>query len=117
MRPDQLLRIESLRDRLLEVALSDADPVNWTAFGKTPKDMTQQERGDAKWCRGLAISTVALAMQVQRLMLNPTTGNAVVPDDPGRLERNEAEAVDAEIERYETAAAQVLIRAARRGKG
>lgn len=115
MRADQLLKLETLRDRLLDVAMRDADPENWTAGGKAPKDMTREERGDAKWCRALAISTVALTMQVTRLMLNPATGGASVPDEPGQPEQDEAETVDAEIARYEAAATEVLQRAARGG--
>lgn len=115
MRPDQLLRIESLRDRLLEVALKDADPDNWIGTGKKPDEMTREERGDAKWCRSLAVQTVALTMQVQRLMLNPVTGNAAVANEPDKS-ADETDTVEAEIARYETAAAEVLTRAARRGK-
>lgn len=118
MRPDQLTRIESLRDRLLEVALKDADPDNWIGKGKKPDELTREERGDAKWCRSLAVQTVALTMQVQRLMLNPVTGHAAVPSEPDKPAEVEAEVdtVEAEIQRYETAAAEVLTRAARRGK-
>lgn len=115
MRTDQLTRLEVLCDRLLEVALSDADPENWSASGKKLAEMTRDERGDAQWCRRLAVQTVALTMQVQRLMQNPVTGGAVVPDQPGKTEPDEAEAVDAEIARYESAASQVIDRH-RRGK-
>lgn len=112
MRADQLTRIEALRDRLLEVALRDADPANWVAGDLVPKDMTREQRGDAKWCRSLAVSTVALTMQVQRLMQNPVTGGAVVPDEPGKPEPDEGETVESEIARYEAAASAVLQRAA-----
>lgn len=109
MSPDQLIRLESLRDKLMERAIVDADPANWAAGDKAPKDMTREERGDAKWCRGLAINTVSLAMQVQRLMLNPTAGGALVPDkmDPAEPEAQE-ETIEAEVARFEEAAAQVL---------
>jgi hypothetical protein len=103
MRTDQLARLEALRDRLLEVAISDADPDNWTACGSKPKDMSKDERGDAKWCRSLAVSTVALTMQVQRLMLSQAAGSEV--------QANEEETVEAEMARYEVAATRVLARA------
>jgi hypothetical protein len=116
MRTDQLTRLEALRDRLIEVAVVDADPTNWTAFGKRPCEMTKDERGDAKWCRSLAVQTVALTMQVQRLMQNPVAGNATVPDQPAAPQEDEEAGIDAEIKRYESAAADVLTRA-RSGNG
>lgn len=110
MRPDQLPRLEGLRDRLIERALVDADPLQWVAGDKAPKDMTRDERGDAKWCRSLATSTVALAMQVQRLLQNPTAGGALAPDKPV----DEEAGVEAEIGRFEQAAAAVLAKHRRR---
>lgn len=115
MRTDQLARLETLRDRLLEVSLVDANPDHWIGKGKRPDELTREERGDAKWCRSLAVQTVALTMQVQRLMLNPATGNAVVPEDTTQPPHDETETVESEIARYETAAAEVLNRAARGG--
>ena len=109
MRPDQLARLETLRDRLVERALADADPANWVAGDKAPKGMTREERGDAKWCRGLAINTVTLTMQVVRLLQNPVTGGAVVPEPA-----DEESSVEAEIVLYERAAVEVLSRAAKR---
>lgn len=120
MRPDQLSRLETLRDKLVERALIDADPANWVAGCKAPAEMTREERGDAKWCRNLATSTVALAMQVNRMMSNPTAGGAVVPDQPDTAPADEGETVEAEVARYEAAAAEVLaarvVKAAQNGK-
>ena len=50
-----------------EQALLDADPNNWTAAEKTPAEMTQDERGDAGWCRKVATGTLAIANQVLQL--------------------------------------------------
>ena len=109
MRADQIARLETLHDRLVERALADADPANWVAGEKAPKDMTREERGDAKWCRGLAINTVALTLQVQRMMVNPAAGGAVVPDQPAQApEAVEDDPVEAEVKRFEDAAAQLL---------
>jgi hypothetical protein len=112
MNQDQLARLESLRDRLIDTAVVDADPANWVASGKKPGDMTREERGDAKWCRSLATSTVALAMQVQRLLSNPATGGAMVPDVPAGAPpvqpQDEEATVEAEIQRYEKAASAVI---------
>lgn len=116
MRQDQIDRLTALHDRLLEVALADADPANWIAGDKRPKDMTRDERGDAKWCRSLAISTVSLTMQVQRLMQNPIVGGAAVPDAPPAAPalpapaEEEGDPVEAEIQRYEQAATELIAR-------
>lgn len=122
MNADQLTRLEALRDRLVDVALTDAEPANWAGHGKRPVDMTREERGDAKWCRGLAVQTVALTMQVQRLLSNPVTGGAVVPTDPPKDEAAlvEEDPIEAEVKRFEAAAAEVMaaraVRAARDAK-
>lgn len=117
MRQDQLTKLESLRDRLVEVAINDADPANWVGAGKKPNELTRDERGDAKWCRSLAVQTVALTMQVQRLIQNPVAGGAVVPTEggttPAEPEKDEAEQVEAEIGRFEQAAAELISRSKR----
>ncbi|MGL4576901.1 MAG: hypothetical protein ACRCV9_19090 [Burkholderiaceae bacterium] len=113
MRPDQLKRLEFLRDRLVDVAIIDADPDNWTAHGKKPAEMTKEERGDAKWCRGLAVQTVALTMQVQRMLENTSTGGAIVPSNPAPAMKDEAQELEEEIARYEAAASQAIDRASK----
>lgn len=117
MTPDQIARLEALRDRLVDRALVDADPLNWVAGKKAPNEMTRDERGDAKWCRSLATSTVALTMQVQRLLQNPIAGGAVVPDKPDAPPQDEEQSVEAEIARYEQAASEVLAKHRRAGNG
>ena len=109
MKPDHLHRLEALRDSLLERALADADPANWIAGEKIPSEMTRDERGDAKWCRILAVNTVALTMQVARLLQNLSVGGAV-----GREPNDDEISAENEIERYERAAVEVLSRAAKR---
>ncbi|WP_353094181.1 hypothetical protein [Methylibium sp.] len=64
MRPDQEARLDELSERIIEQALLDADPQNWTACEKTPAEMTEDERGDAQWCRKVATGTLAIANQV-----------------------------------------------------
>lgn len=119
MRPDQLARLEVLRDRLVERSLADADPAGWTASEKAPRDMTREERGDANWCRGIAVRTVSLTLQVQRLMSNAATGGAIVPDQPNVASLAEEDPVEAEVARFEAAASEVLaaraVKAARDG--
>jgi len=117
MRDDQLSRLSTLHDKLIEVALRDADPENWTAGSKKLCDMTREERGDAKWCRSTAVTSVALTMQVQRMMQSPSLGGAIVtPETPATPaartdDQDEEASIEAEIHRYEKAAAAVIERA------
>ena len=106
MRPDQKARMDDLRDRLIERALIDADPENWVAGNKYPEEMTREERGDAKWCRSLALSTVSLAMQVQRMMSTGATGPVGPGAEPDPMSGQDA--VEAEVARFEAAAAELL---------
>lgn len=64
MRKDQEQRLDDLAERIIDQALQDADPANWTASEKPPRDMSQDERGDAQWCRKVATGTLAIANQV-----------------------------------------------------
>ncbi|HEU6453996.1 MAG TPA: hypothetical protein VN201_00875 [Roseateles sp.] len=102
----------------MERELIDADPINWIGGEKKPADMTRDERGDAKWCRSLATSTVALAMQVNRLMSNPAAGGALVPDQSEAPVETAEETIEAEVARFEAAAAEVLAaRVVKQAKG
>ncbi len=120
MTPEQLSRLQVLHDKLMERALTDADPANWVAGDIKPGEMTRDQRGDSKWCRGLAINTVTLTLQVQRLMSNPYLGGAQVPDKPKAAEQPEplepvtaeADPVEAEIQRYSAAAAKMIAKSA-----
>ncbi|MDG9783882.1 hypothetical protein [Metapseudomonas otitidis] len=103
MRDDQRERLTDLRDELMETALLDADPKLWTAAGKAPADMTQEERGDAYWCRKLAVSTVSLLTKVQSMLEAHSKPSSGDPKDEGDL--------DKEIKRAEREAAAMLERA------
>lgn len=68
MREDQAKRLEDMEERLIEAAIADADPQNWAGAGELLMDMNRNTRGDAAWCRKTAIQTVALAMNVRKLI-------------------------------------------------
>ena len=57
MRPDQIARIQALSEALADTFIANADPSQWTCGGRPPADLTQQERGDAYWCRKMAMAT------------------------------------------------------------
>ena len=60
MNRDQLKKLSKLSEKLADVALSDADPENWIGHGSLPMDLTQADRGDAVWCRKVALSTLSV---------------------------------------------------------
>lgn len=74
MREDQARRLEDIEERLIEVVIADADPQNWAGAGLMLADMDKATRGDASWCRKTAVQTVALAMQMRRLVADHRGG-------------------------------------------
>jgi hypothetical protein len=100
MRPDQRIRLAEVTERLAEAVILDADPDNWSAPGKTLADMTQDERGDAAWCRKTAVQSVTLLAKMLTLQATDE-GGAPAPTDPDP---------EAEIVRAEKAAAKALDR-------
>lgn len=109
MTPEQKLRLEKLRDDLLETAVVDADPRRWVGAGKAPVDMTQKERGDAYWCRKMAAATVSLLTRVNNIASTHSAPSAGTPKDEGELDgelaaaEREAQAI---IERMQRSNAQ-----------
>ncbi len=70
--------------------------------------MTKDERGNAHWCSRLAVQTVSLTMQVMRMVSNPSTGGAIVPTEQDAPQETPEESIEAEVARFEAAAADVL---------
>jgi hypothetical protein len=68
MREDQYLKLQALTEKLLDVAVVDIDPANWTGFGIAPIEMTQQQRGDSYWCKKNAIATIGVIVRVETLL-------------------------------------------------
>lgn len=106
MTPEQYLRLQELSAKLTDVVLFDADPDNWIGKGIAPKDLSQQQRGDAYWCRKLAVSSLSVLTRVAGLtdliqkQRNSGNGAAVVTDEEATL--------DAEINAAEKEAAKLL---------
>lgn len=100
MRPDQRIRLAEVTERLAEAVILDADPDNWTAPGKALADMSQEERGDAAWCRKTAVQSVTLLAKMLTLQAAGEDGTRP-PDEPDP---------EAEIARAEKAAAKALDR-------
>lgn len=96
MRPDQRQRLQAIADRLIEQTIMDADPDNWSGAGQTLRAMDKDTRGDALWCRKIAVQTVMLSAKIELLSVDPGAAlgkNRVDEDDVQRaIERAEADA-------------------------
>lgn len=106
MRQDQYERLSTLSEKLADVVLTDADPDGWVGNGKLPKELTQQERGDAYWCRKMAVATlsvlnrVAMLTRIVQEQSRDGVGAAVVVEEESLL--------DAEINAAEKEASKLL---------
>lgn len=110
MRPDQLQRLQDLSESLADSFLSDADPSMWPASGKLAADMTREERGDAYWCRKMAMSTGGVLRYTLDLIQKVTVPTGGTPEEPGEQADLDARIRDAE-KRAEAAMARVLNKA------
>ena len=57
MRPDQIARLHELSEKLADSFIAEADPADWPGSGRSTANLTQQERGDAYWCKRNAMAT------------------------------------------------------------
>lgn len=92
MRQDQFEKLQQLEEKLLDVALGEADPATWPGDGIKPANMDKDTRGDRYWCKKNAVATIALAVRIQSLMARvqytgagttPTDGDDDAGDDEG----------------------------------
>lgn len=67
MRQDQFEKLQTLSERLTDVALEEADPDNWHGKGLTPDQMTRETRGDRYWCKKNAVATLSLIQRIHGL--------------------------------------------------
>jgi hypothetical protein len=103
MRQDQFERLQALSERLVDATLHDADPVNWTGAGRRAADLSKEERGDAHWCRKIAVGTLTVLTKVQ-MLIGTTQGAFAAPD----AEEHSEEDLDAEIAAAEKEASLML---------
>lgn len=57
LRKDQITMLEDLAERLADVFLEEADPLNWSGAGTPMADMTKEQRGNRHWDRKGAMGT------------------------------------------------------------
>lgn len=68
MRPDQRQRLQDLAEKLADRFIFEADPSEWPGDGKGLADLSQQERGDAYWCKKNAMATGGVLRYTMDLM-------------------------------------------------
>lgn len=113
MREDQYLKLQGLHAKLVDVALNEADPDNWSGQGIPAKDLTQQDRGDRYWCKKNAVATISLAIRIDTL-LGKVQGYGVTPPGEQTGSSGDAEAeeaaglLDAEVNAAEREAKKLL---------
>lgn len=111
MRQDQYERLQALSERIADVVLNDADPDHWSGNGKKPNELTQQERGDAYWCRKMAAASIMLFGRVEAMIgqqQGPGTTPLLPPTGADDEEADRASQLDAEITRAEKEAMRLL---------
>ncbi|WP_295539295.1 hypothetical protein [uncultured Pseudacidovorax sp.] len=96
MREDQKQRLADLQERLLDVFLDEADPVNWSGAGKLPSEMSPQQRGDRHWDKKGAAGTMMVLTGVEKLLANDRAALGRDPYSDADLDR--------QIDRAETEA-------------
>lgn len=64
MRDDQYTKLKALQEKLADVVINEANPDTWTGNGKTPADLTRDERGDRYWCKKNAAATLSVMMRI-----------------------------------------------------
>jgi len=104
MRADQLQRLQELSEKLADRFLLEADPTEWPGDGRPPADLTQQERGDAYWCKKNAMATGG----VLRYTLDLVAKHGA-PNDPEGEPDKEAD-LDRSIREAERRAAEAVAR-------
>ena len=89
MRPDQIQRLNDLTEKLADRFLIEADPDEWPGSGTGPADLSQQERGDAYWCKKNAMATggvLRYTLDLAKSHQNPT-GHPDQTDHDADLDR------------------------------
>lgn len=104
MRQDQYERLQELGTKIADVALFDADPENWIGANVPAKDLTKEQRGDAYWCRKLAVSSLSVLMRVQSVIghLELSGAGSKPPEEV------ESDGLEADIRDAEQQATQLL---------
>jgi hypothetical protein len=67
MSPENRERLKILEERLVQTVLQDANPDYWSGANVQPRNLGQQQRGDAYWCRKMAVASLTVLSKVMHL--------------------------------------------------
>jgi hypothetical protein len=101
MRPDQLIRIAELSEKLAEVVLEEADPETWPGAGVPLAEMSNEQRGNRYWAKKNAAATFTLLDRTASLLQHIS--------DPSKPQDND-EDLDKQLAAREKEAAKMLDR-------
>jgi len=112
MRPDQIEQLKELAERLADVFIMEADPVNWSGAGKLPADMEKDERGNRVWEKRGAMATGGVLKYT--LDLTAQGHASKINDDEEQAHRDDE--LDSKIEDAQKRAKAALDRAMKKAK-
>lgn len=85
MREDQRQRLVAIQEKLADEALIEMDPDNWPGAGVPREEWSAKVRGDRNWSMKNANASVALLVNLKRLVDDAPAGPA--PEDEAEAER------------------------------
>lgn len=104
MRKDQLERLKSLEEKLVDVYLTEADPDLWQGATVPIEEWTKEIRGDRYWAKKNGVATIALA--IRTISLIGMVNRNAIPNIDGN---NDADSeLDSEIEQAEKEAKKLM---------
>lgn len=63
----QMLRLQALGDKLIDLAIHEADPQHWPGAAVSARQLDKDDREHLKWCKTNASATVSLALKLRDL--------------------------------------------------
>lgn len=115
MRQDQFEKLQALSEKLIDVAMDEADPDTWPGAGWKPAELTKEQRGDRYWSKKNAVATLSLIDRIHRIVNDVRSASAGGGADPAAVTEAETE-LDAEINAAEKEATKLLDRVQRETK-
>lgn len=116
MRQDQFEKLQALEEKLIDVALTEANSDHWPGVGILPAQLDQQTRGDRYWCKKNAVATISLIQRIGCLVNGVRlTGTGTTAPEPPEGEPA-GDSLDSEITSAEKEAARLMKRFQGAGK-
>lgn len=107
MRQDQYDKLQALSEKLIDIAIAEADPDHWPGAGWKPAELTKEQRGDRYWCKKNAVATLSLEERIARRIHEAQLASAGGGADPAAVKDTEDE-LDAEIAAAEKEAEKLI---------